>query len=342
MRAVVIRKHGGPEVLAIEERPQPVPGPGEVLVRMEAAALNHLDLWVRRGIPGVKYPLPMVPGCDLAGEVVALGPGATGVKVGEKIVTAPGLSCGRCAHCHGGRDHLCRHYGILGETRDGSCQEFVAIPAANALPRPANLDAPQAASVPLVFLTAWHMLVARAGVRPGDDVLVHAAAGGVGVAAVQVAKLHGARVIATAGSDPKGAKVRALGADEVVNYRAADFVTEVRRLTAKKGVEIVVDTVGADTVAKSVSVLAAGGRLVTCGVTSGADVALDFRRVFFRGLSILGSTMGSRGEVAEVLAHVAAGRLRPVVDRVLPLAQVAEAHRVLEAREAVGKVVLVP
>ena len=341
MRAVVVSRHGGPEVLEVVERPRPEPGPGQVLVRVEAAGLNHLDLWVRRGIPGVTYPLPLVPGTDVAGEVVAVGPGVAGLAPGRKVLAAPGLSCGRCGACASGQDHCCRHYGILGETCDGGCQEYVVLPAVNVLERPANLTAPEAAALPLVFLTAWHMLVVRARVRPGQDVLIHAAGSGVSSAAIQIAKLHGCRVLATAGSEAKRAKARGLGADEALDSRA-DWMSETRRLTAKRGVDCVVDHVGAETMERSVASLATGGCLVTCGTTSGGEITLNFRRVFFKNLSILGSTMGSRGEFADILPHVAAGRLRPVVDRVLPLARVADAHRALEAREVFGKIVLVP
>lgn len=342
MRAIVVPRHGGPEVLAIEERPRPEPGPGQVLVRVEAVALNHLDVWVRRGIPGVTYPLPLVPGTDLAGEVAAVGAGVTGIAVGAKIVAAPGVSCGRCGACVAGDDHLCRHYGIIGETCDGGAQEYVLLPAANVLPRPAGISATDGAALPLAFLTAWHMLVARAGVRPGRDVLIHAAGSGVSTAAIQVAKLFGCRVFATAGSDEKLERVRPLGVDHGWNYREADWLAEVRAATGKRGVDVVIDHVGAATFERSVAALAAGGCLVTCGTTSGADIALNYRRVFFKNLSILGSTMGRRAELYEILAHVGAGRLRAVVDRVLPLDRIADAHRALEAREPVGKIVLTP
>lgn len=342
MKALVVPRHGGPEVLALEERPVPEPGPGEVLVRVEAAALNHLDLWVRQGIPGVRYPLPLVPGCDLSGVVERVGPGVESIEPGLAMVAAPGVSCGRCGECASGQDQLCRHYGILGETRDGGCQEYVCLPAANVLPRPANCSAAEAAAVPLVFLTAWHMLVARARVRPGQDVLIHAAGGGVSTAAIQVAKLHGCRVFATAGSDAKLERARPLGIDAGWNHRRQDWLAEVRAATGKRGVDVVIDHVGAETFERSVAALATGGCLVTCGTTSGADITLNYRRVFFKNLSILGSTMGSRGELHTVLSHVAAGRLRPVVDRVLPLAQAADAHRALAAREVVGKIVLEP
>jgi NADPH:quinone reductase-like Zn-dependent oxidoreductase len=342
MRAVVIRSHGGPEALEFEDRPVPDPGPGEVSVRVAAVGLNHLDVWVRRGVPGHAFPLPIVPGCDVAGTVEAVGSGVSGWKAGDAVVVGPGVSCGVCPDCRAGRDNLCRHYGILGETRDGGCAEQLVVPAVNLFPKPANLDFPSAAAVPLVFLTAWHMLVGRAQVRPGEQVLVHAAGSGVSSAAIQIARLFGARVMATAGSDAKCSRARELGAELAVNYRQTDFTQEVRRWTGKRGVDVAVDHVGADTFDRTIRCLARGGRYVTCGATSGHEMKTDFRLVFFKNLSILGSTMGGSHELAELLPHVEAGRLRPVVDTVLPLDRVADGHRRLEAREGFGKVVLVP
>jgi NADPH:quinone reductase-like Zn-dependent oxidoreductase len=341
VKAVVIRAHGGLEALLHEERPVPEPGPGQARVRVRAVALNHLDIWVRRGVPGHPFPLPLVPGCDIAGTVDALGPGGhPSFVAGDPVLVAPGVSCGSCAECARGDDNLCRAYGILGETCDGGCAEYALVPAGNLLPHPPGMDPVQAAAIPLVFLTAWHMVVARARVRPGETVLVHAAGSGVSSAAIQVAKVAGARVIATAGTDEKAGKARALGADEAVNYRSKDFAAEVRRITGKRGVDVIVDHVGPDTWEGNLRSLARGGRLVLCGSTSGFEVKADTRLLFFRNLSILGSTMGSRGELYEVLRLVEAGRLRPVVDSVLPLAEVREGHRRLEARESFGKIIL--
>jgi NADPH:quinone reductase-like Zn-dependent oxidoreductase len=340
VRAVVIREHGGPEVLRFEDRPVPEPGPKEVRVRVRAVGLNHLDLWVRKGVPGHAFPLPIVPGCDVAGIVDGLGPGAAGCAAGDEVVLAPGLSCGRCRRCRAGEDALCRDYAILGETRDGGCQDCVIVPDSSVFAKPANLDFVHAAAVPLTFLTAWHMLKARANVQPGERVLVHAAGSGVSAAAIQIAVFLGARVIATAGSEAKCVRAREIGAEEAVNYRERDFVQEVRRWTGKRGVDVIVDHVGADTFDRSIRSLAKGGRYVTCGATSGYEMKTDFRLVYFKSLSILGSTMGGSHEVAAVLDHVAAGRLHAVVDCVLPFEQVAEAHRRIEAREVFGKIVL--
>ena len=341
MRAVVIREHGGPEALRVEDRPVPEPGPGEARIRVRAVGLNHLDLWVRKGVPGHVFPLPIVPGSDVAGTVDALGPGVSGCLPGDAVVIGPGYSCGRCLECRSGRESLCREYGILGESRDGGAAEFVVVPAASIFPKPENLDFPSAAAVPLAFLTAWHMLVDRARLVAGETVLVHAAGSGVSGAAIQIAKLFHARVVATAGSKEKGERALALGADLAVNYRTEDFGREARRFTGGRGVDVAVDHVGADTFDRTIRCLAKGGRYVTCGATSGYEMKTDFRLVFFKGLSVLGSTMGSGHELLAILGHVAEGRLRPVVDQVFPLAEVSAAHRHLESRSGFGKTVLV-
>jgi NADPH:quinone reductase-like Zn-dependent oxidoreductase len=343
MRAVVVREHGGPDRLRLEERAAPEPGPGEVRVRLRARALNHLDVWVRRGVPGHTFPLPIVPGCDGAGVVEAVGPGVRARREGDAVVLAPGISCGLCRECASGRDSLCRSYGILGETRDGTCADAVVVPERNALPLPKGVSFEDAAAFPLVTLTAWHMLSDRAALRPGETVLVHAAGSGVSSAAIQCARLLGAgRVIATTSTPEKAARARSLGADETIDYAREDVVARVREATGRAGVDVVVDHVGEATFSASLKCLAKGGRLVTCGATSGPKVEVFLNLVFFKSLSILGSTMGSLGELHDLLGHLAAGRLRPVVDSVIPMSRVAEGHRRLEAREVFGKIVLGP
>jgi NADPH:quinone reductase-like Zn-dependent oxidoreductase len=342
MRAVLIRKHGGPEVLEIADLPKPEAGPGQALVRIEAAGMNHLDTWVRRGLPGLKLPLPMIPGSDAAGVVAGIGPGVEGIKEGDRVFVSPGFSCGRCVHCLSGWDALCKDYGIIGEHCGGTQAGYAALPAANLMPLPDGVSFEEGAAFPLVFLTAWHMLVTRARVRPGEEVLVHAGGGGVGTAAIQIARLHGARVFATVGSDGKADRVRALGADEAINYRTHDFLEEVRRLTGKRGVDIVVESVGQETWERSLKALARGGRMVTCGATSGYEAKTDLRYVFSRGLSILGSTMGSRAELLQIARLVGERRLKPVIDRVLPLDRVAEGHRAMADRSLFGKILLKP
>ena len=342
MRCAVVREHGGPDKILIEERPVPVPAADQVLLRVRAAGMNHLDLWVRRGVPGHPFPLPMILGCDFAGVVEETGSAVRNAKAGDEVCVAPGFSCGTCAQCLAGADYLCKGYGIFGEMGDGGCAQYAVVPAANLLPKPASMTFEQAAAWPLAFLTSWHMLVARCRLLPGETVLVHAAGSGVGSAAVQIAKLWGAQVIATAGGAAKCARARELGADHVIDSAASDWVKEVRRLTDKRGVDVVVEHTGQATWEGSVRSLVWGGRLVTCGATSGFEAKFDLRMLFFKQLSFLGSTMGSRAELFTILDHMNAGRLRPVVDRVLPLDEIREAHRAMEGREQFGKVVVVP
>jgi NADPH:quinone reductase-like Zn-dependent oxidoreductase len=342
MRAIVMRGHGGLEVLREEALPDPVASAGRVLVRVRAVALNHLDVWVRRGWKGLELAWPHIPGSDVAGVVEAVGTGVAGVAPGDGIVVNPGLSCGRCRECLLGNDPGCRSYAILGEHVSGGYAELVAVPAANVAPKPRNVSFDEAACVPLVFLTAWHALVARAALRAGETVLVHAAGSGVGSAAVQIARLLGARVIATAGSDAKCEKALALGAHHAVNYEVADFVQEVKRLTARRGVDVVFEHVGKKTWEKSLASLVSGGRLVTVGATTGYDPPTDLRHVFYRRLSILGSTMGPKGELLDILRLVEERKLRPVLDRVLPLSEAAAAQQLLSDRAQFGKIVLNP
>jgi NADPH:quinone reductase-like Zn-dependent oxidoreductase len=327
MDAVVLREHGGPEV---------------VRVKIGAVALNHMDLWVRKGGPAFHLEYPHRLGCDIVGVIDQLGAGVSGVEVGARVCVQPGLSCGACAACLGGHDNLCRWYRILGENAQGGYAQWIVVPRVNVAPAPPALSDPEAASVILPFLTAWQMLVAKARVAPGDVVLVQGAGAGVGVAAVQIAKLFGARVIATAGSDDKLARAKALGADEGINYKTQDFVAAARALTGKRGVDVVIEHVGGDTFSGSIKAVRNGGRIVTCGATSGFTPAIDLRHVFFRQIEILGSTMGSKADLLAVLEHVTAGRLKPVVHAVLPLADAARAHQILEDRAAFGKVVLTP
>jgi len=342
VKAVRIHEHGGPEVLRLEERPEPGAGPGQVLVAIKAAGVNQLDTWVRRGVPGHRFPLPITPGADGAGVVAALGPGALGLAVGDRVAIAPGFACGRCAECLSGRDHYCRHYGIYGESADGTDCELLAVPAANALPLPDALSFEAAAATSLVFLTAWEMLMVKGRVTGADTVLVHAAGSGVSTAAIQIARYAGARVIATASSDEKLARARALGAAETVNYSDPAWPQTVRALTGKRGCDLIVDHVGADTFPGSLRALAAGGRLLCCGASSGPEFTANLRPIFFKNLAIVGSTMGSRGTLPNIYRLVAEGTFQAVIDSVLPLAEVAEAHRRIAARRLFGKIVLVP
>ncbi len=340
MKAVLIREHGGPDRLELTDVPDPQPRAGFAIVRVRAVALNHLDIWVRRGVPGHKFPLPIITGAEAAGTIDQIEANEWGWSTGDEVIVAPGFSCGHCVACLSGNDPLCPRFGIFGETTNGGAAQRMIVPIRNLIRKPATLSFAEGAALPLDLLTAWHMLVARAQLRPGETVLVHAGGSGVGSAAIQIAKLWGAIVYATAGSPRKAARAKELGADVAIEYRTTDFVAEVRALTGKRGVDVVFEHVGADTFERSLRTLARGGRLVTCGSTAGAEVTLNLRLVFFKLLSILGSTMGSLAELHEIMKHVAAGKLRPVIDRVLPLHQIGEGHRILEAREAFGKIVL--
>ena len=342
MKAVIFRQHGGPEVLEYADAPEPRVRADGVLVEVRACALNHLDVWARKGLPGIEIPLPHILGNDVAGVVREVGEIVDWVRPGDEVMLQPGVSCGHCAECLRGRDNLCPAYDIIGYRRDGGYAELVAAPAVNCIPKPKELSWEEAAALPLATVTAWHMLVTRASVQPGEDVLVHAAGSGVGSIGIQIAKLRGARVIATAGSDEKLAKAKELGADEVVNYTNADWPREVRRLTAKRGVDVVFEHTGAETWPGSLVALAKNGRLVTCGATSGYDARTDIRQVFYRHLSLLGSFMGSKAELLDAMRFVERGQIRGVVDRMLPLAEARRAHELMQDRAQFGKLVLVP
>jgi NADPH:quinone reductase-like Zn-dependent oxidoreductase len=340
MKAVIFSQHGGPEVLKFTEVADPQIKANEVLVEVRACALNHLDVWVRGGLPGIKIPLPHILGCDVAGVVREAGELVTWVKTGDEIMAQPGVSCGHCQECLAGRDNMCSEYDIIGSVRDGGYAELLAVPGVNVIPKPKNLSWPEAAALPLVTLTAWHMLVTQARLQPGEDVLIHAAGSGVGSLGIQIAKLFGARVIATASSDEKLAKARELGADETVNYTRDDWPKEVRRLTRKRGVDVVFEHTGEATWPGSLVSLKKGGRLVTCGATSGYDARTDLRQVFFRHLTILGSMMGSKSELLAAMKFIESGQIKAIVDRTLPLAEARKAHELMEDRAQFGKLVL--
>jgi NADPH:quinone reductase-like Zn-dependent oxidoreductase len=340
VKAIVFEKHGGPDVLRFVDAPDPAINANEVLVRVKACALNHLDLWVRRGLPGVAIPLPHIPGSDIAGEVAEIGADVTTVRPGQKVVLAPGVTCGKCQACISGHDNRCRSFTNLGYMVDGGCAEFVKVPEVNCLLYPENLSWEEAASIPLVFQTAWHMLLVRAELQPGEDVLILGAGSGVGTAAIQIAKFFGAKVIATAGTPEKLAKATELGADYVVNHKTQKIREEVRRITNKRGVDVVFEHVGTATWDDSLASLAYAGRLVTCGATTGYDAKLDLRALFAKQLSLLGSYMGTKSDLHSVMRLVATGRFRPIVDRTFPLKEAAAAHEYLESGAQFGKVVL--
>lgn len=341
MKAVRIHQFGGPEVLTYEDIPDPQLRKDQVLVRVRACSLNHLDLWVRKGLPGVK--LPHILGSDIAGEVVEPGEYVSGIKAGQRVVVAPMHFCAHCGRCVAGLQNQCREFTVLGNGVDGGNCELFAAPAAHVIPIPDTLDFNQAASVPLVFLTAWHMLVGLAGVRPGQTVLVLGASSGVGIAAIQIAKMFHCRVITTAGNEEKLEKARTLlGADHGINHYEQKISEEVRQITNREGVDIVVEHVGAATWDESMKCLKTGGTLVTCGATTGPGAGIDLRHLFARQLRLLGSYMGTMGELHEVLRHVFAGRLKPVVDRSFALSEIRSAHEYLERSQMFGKVTVNP
>jgi NADPH:quinone reductase-like Zn-dependent oxidoreductase len=339
MKAVRFHQHGGPEVLCYEDAPDPDLAPGEALVRVRACALNHLDLWGRRGLPAIRIPMPHITGSDVAGDVVS-SPAAE-ISTGRRVMLQPGVSCGRCLACLEGRDNECPGYEVLGYVNHpGGYAEYVKVPVQNLIPIPDEIDYVQAAAFPLTFLTAWHMLLTRAKLQRGEDVLVLAAGSGVGQAAIQIAVMHGARVFATAGSADKLERARALGASWAIDHHRQDIAEEIKRLTNKRGVDVVIEHVGEATWARSVRALARGGRLVTCGATTGPNGALNLSALFSKQLSILGSYMGTKGELLRAARCFFAGQLTPVIDATFPLHNAADAHRRMEESGQFGKIVL--
>jgi len=341
MKAAYLTGNGGIDVLAYGDLPDPVPGEGEALVRVRACGINHMDLWVRKGIPFLRTRFPFVPGVDVAGEVVAAGPGTRAAAAGGRVILNPGVSCGRCRRCLSGRDNLCESYQLLGEHLHGGYGQLVKISAANLVPIPAAMPWETAACLPVAFQTAWSMVFDRAKVEPGEWVLVHAGGSGVGSAAIQLARLVGANVITTAGSDEKVEKAKTLGAHHGINYRTHDFLREVRRITRKRGVDVVIEHIGEDVWERSLLCLATGGRLVTCGATSGYQPKTNLRHVFFRNLRILGVTTGSKASLFHIVQLVDEGKLSPVLDRTLPARDAPRAHQLMDQRQQFGKLILV-
>jgi len=341
MKAVVFKQHGGPEVLEYTTVPDPKPARGEVLIEVKAASINHLDMFLRRGMPGIKIPFPKIAGSDAAGIVRELGEDVSGLSTGQRVTINPGISCGRCEFCAAGFASQCLSYAMVGENRDGTYAELLTVPAHIVLPIPDSLSFEEAAAAPLVFLTAWSMMVTKGNIRPNEDVLILGAGAGVGTAAIQIAKMAGCRVFATASSDEKLERARQLGADFVINYKTEEFDRKIRDLTNKRGVDVVVDYVGADTWVRSLRSARRGGRVLTCGATTGFAPQTDLRQIFFRQLQIIGTTMGSHRDFLNVMNCVFRGQLKPVIDRVLPLAEARKGHELIEQRAVFGKIVLV-
>ena len=341
MKALTLRGTGGSEQLEVRELPEPaIQSPQDVLIKVHSAALNRLDLFVATGLPGTPPAFPHVVGSDGAGVVHQVGSQVGAVQEGDRVMVNPALSCGECPACREGQDILCARLRVLGEHAPGSCAEYIVIPARNLAVVPAEMPWAEAAAFSLATLTAWRMLKTRAGLTAGETVLIWGIGGGVAMAALQIAKLLGARVIVTSGSEAKLEKARRLGADHAINHHGSDIKSEVRQLTSGLGADVVVDSVGEQTWSRSLRALRRGGRLVICGATTGPNVSLDLRRLFWHQWSILGSTLGSSGEYAEIVRHAAEGRLWPIIDSVVPLGQGRAAYQRLERGEQIGKLVI--
>jgi NADPH:quinone reductase-like Zn-dependent oxidoreductase len=341
MKAAVIREHGGLDRVRVEDVPEPKAGEGEVVLEVRSAALNHLDIWVRKGRPGLVLKMPHVLGSDAAGVVAELGSGTHGVSVGDEVILNPGLSCGCCESCRRGQQSECISFSIVGAGRPGTFAEKVAVPFCNVFPKPAYLNFDEAAALPLVYQTAWRMLMTRGAAKPGETVLIHGIGGGVALAALQLAKLAGAEVIVTSSSDEKLARAAALGADHTINYKSENSVrAAVKDITAGRGVDVVIDAVGAGTWDTSLGLVRRGGRIVLCGVTTGAQAPTNLQALYWNQLTIMGSTMGSHEDFRLMLKTVAASKLKPVIDSVRPLKEVADAMARMEAAQQFGKIVL--
>jgi len=340
MKAVVFSQHGGPEVLQYQDVPEPTPAADEVLIEVKATSINHIDIFLRRGMPGIKVPLPKIVGSDAAGIVRDVGPGVSGLVAGQRVTINPGISCGRCEFCAAGFGSQCVSFGMVGENRDGAYAQLISVPAHIAQPIPDSMSFEAAAAAPLVFVTAWGMLIGKGKIQPGEDVLILGAGAGVGTAAIQIAKMAGCRVFVTAGSDEKLERARALGADVLINYTRDEFDRKIRDLTHRRGVDVVVDYVGADTWVRSLRSARRGGLVLTCGATTGFAPQTDLRHIFFRQVQVLGSTMGSPREFSDVMNCLFRGQLKPVIDRVLPLQEAQQGHELIERRAVFGKIVL--
>lgn len=341
MKAMLFREHGGSEKLLYEELPMPQIGPHEVLIRVKACALNHLDIWIRQGSPAYSISLPHVGGSDVSGIVEQVGTQVEGVSIGTRVFVSPGISCWQCEFCLAGRDNMCRSYHLLGTKTHGGYAEYVKVPFRNVLSIPENLTFEQAAAFPLVSVTASHMLFALAGLQHGETVLVMGAGSGVGMMAVQMAKLAGARVLTTVGSDDKVPKGVILGADAVINHSRETVSERVRMLTEGRGVDVVIEHIGPEVWAGCLDSLARGGRLITCGSTTGADVTLNLRYLYSRQLTIKGSYMGTRAELVKAAELMGQGRLMVVIDRTFPLRDARAAQELMVSRKFFGKIVLV-
>jgi NADPH:quinone reductase-like Zn-dependent oxidoreductase len=342
MKAIVFHQHGGPEVLQLADWPTPEPGPGEVQIRLEAAALNRLDEWVRVGWPGIKLAYPHILGADGAGVISAVGAGVTRVSTGQRVVINSNLSDGTCEFCLSGQDNVCANWGLLGETQRGTYAEYVVVPDRNVLPLPADFPADRAAAASLVFLTAWHSLITRGQLRAGESVLIVGAGGGVNTASIQIAKYAGAKVYVVASNAAKADRALALGADSVIDRSREDWSKAIFNLTQRRGVDVVVDNVGAGTLPLSLRAVRRGGRILTVGNTGGPKFEFDNRFMFAKHITLIGSTMGTHRDFAAVMQLVFEGKLVPPIDRIFPLADARQAHERLASGDFFGKIILKP
>jgi NADPH:quinone reductase-like Zn-dependent oxidoreductase len=340
MNAAIITECGGIEKVNITEVNKPKPGAGEVLIQVKSAALNHLDIWVSRGRPGAKKNGPHILGSDASGIIAEVGADVRGISIGGEVLLNPGLSCGQCEHCRRGEQSECASFDIVGLGHQGAFAEYVVVPAANVYPKPAHLDFNEAAALPLAYVTAWRMLMTKAGLQAGKTVLIHGIGGGVALAALQLAKMAGAVAIVTSSSDEKLKKAQKLDADHIINYKNKNVPTAVRDITVGRGVDIAFDTVGAATIPMNLDVVRRGGKIVICGVTTGPKVELNLQAVYWNQLSILGSTMGSNDDFLKLLMAMDAAKLKPVVDSVFPLTEVRDAMKKMESGAQFGKIVL--
>ncbi len=343
MQAAVIFENGDVDCITYEDVPEPAVSEGEVLIEVRAAALNHLDIWVRKGRPGLELPVPHILGSDAAGVVLEVSGSWDHVRPGDEVLINPGLSCGQCEFCRRGEQSECLAFGIVGMNRPGTFAEQVTVPAANVFPKPAHLTQEEAAALPLAYLTAWRMLMTRARLQPGETVLIHGIGGGVALAGLQLARLAGARVLVTSSSNEKLMRAREFGADECINYADNPCLGDaIRDLTSGRGVDIAFDTVGAATWPVNFRAVRRGGRIVHCGVTTGAEATVNISHLYWNHVVVMGSTMGSDEEFRQMLAAVSAARMRPVVDSAHPLNRAREATQRMEVGEQFGKIVLVP
>ena len=342
MKAIRIIEHGGIEKLIYDEIPEPSFPPNKVKIQVKAAALNHLDIWVRNGLPGFPIPLPLIMGSDASGTIVEVGSQINKFQLGDDVVIQPGTFCGECQYCNEGRENYCSYYGILGETENGTQAEHIVLDPINIYPKPAHLSYNEAASMPLVFMTAYQMLIKRAKLQPDETVLIYGGSSGVGSAAIQICSDLGAQIIATAGNDSKSEFCMELGAHHVVNHNHENWFDEVKQIMGKSGVNVVFEHVGSATWKQSIRILSIGGRLVTCGATTGADVNINLAHLFMKQQSILGSTMSSISTFKEVMSKINNQKYNPMVDKIFAMKDIRDAHEYMENRQQSGKVVLVP